>query len=245
MLEPTDGLKTFGYVHTYLNDPRGLAYNEVGNNTFNPGLANMEIGGAGFHGTACTPGAAHCNEVNFKRNHTSLNFRPLNESKQNEFNGTIEWKLGDAGTITAHGAYRKQKDHRRIDLEGTPRDAGTPNADTPINTPSVLTAFDSEQHNSRKTWVGQLDYNGQFGGLTLLSGFMYYDDKFFALGYADTGNNTTNPTIAFTDFRTKAWGAYIDGTYNINDKIFLTAGVRYNHDEKTLSGILHLCPKRY
>src|SRR5206468_10453634 len=36
------------------------------------------------------------------------------------------------------------------------------------------------------------------------------------------------------DFKTKAWGAFIDGTYNINDKLFSNAGVRYNYDRKRL-----------
>ncbi len=257
VLEPLDGLKiTLGFVHTYLNDPRGLAYDEVGNNTFNPAAGYRGAGdptfnsGTGAHGqgTSCDPlvDGSICNSVTQnRRNKTSLNFRPYNESKQNEVNATVEWKLGDAGTITAHAAERWQKDYQMYDLDGTPRDAGTgpivgaianPQTNPALGTTGVATAFDSIQHNKRKTFVGQLDYNGQFGNLNLLSGFFYYQDRFQSTGYADTGGGTS-PTVSFLDFKTKAWGVYIDGTYNINDKLFITAGVRYNHDGKQLEAI--------
>ena len=249
VLEPMDSLKiTLGYVHTFLNDPRGLAYDETANNTFNPGLGYRGAGdpafnpatGANGQGTACNPATdgAICNAVTRnQRNKTSLNFRPYNQSKQDEGNGIIEWNLDDLGTITSHTAYRKQRDFQMYDLDGTPRDAGTSNnPGLPTGTTNVATAYNSIQRNYRKSFVQQLDYAGQFGGLQLLSGLFYFDDRFKSTGFEDTGS-ANGPTVSYLDFHTKAYAVYVDGTYNFADKLFVTAGVRYNHDEKDLATI--------
>ncbi len=77
--------------------------------------------------------------------------------------------------------------------------------------------------NRRHTFTQQLDYSGQFGPLTLLAGAFYYNDRFKSVTSADTGG-MNNPTLSNLDFKTKAWGVYVDETYNINDKLFLDRG---------------------
>jgi len=153
-----------------------------------------------------------------------MNYRPLNITKQDEGNAAVEWKMGDIGTLTGRVAFRHQTDLNSYELEGTVRNA--------INS----TGYSSIGFNNRHTMTGQLDYSGTFGALSVLSGFFYYDDEFksYTSNKSFFGSATS---ISNLDFKTKAWGAFIDGTYNINDKLFINAGVRYNYDKKRLFNI--------
>jgi iron complex outermembrane receptor protein len=232
VLEPTDNLKiTLGYVHTFVSENKSQAYIMNGNW---PGDNNA----AGFldqSGNSCTPGGAapalpdhvcyaHATEQTTGKFKTSLNYIPLNETKQDEGNAAVEWKMGDIGTLTGRVAVRHQTDVNSYELDGTTRNA----------TNSAL-AYSSIGFNNRHTMTGQLDYSGTFGPLSVLSGLFYYDDRFKSQTSAKAGSSAL-ATLSNLDFKTKAWGAFIDGTYNINDKLFINAGVRYNYDKKQLYG---------
>lgn len=221
-LEPFENLAvTLGYAHTYVNDPRGLAYAQVANNTANPGPAYLP------NGAPTTLADPDGYALASRRNETSLNFRPYNASSQDEYNATIALKLGDLGELTSRTAFRKARDFQMFDFDGTPRDAGTA---------GIFTAYAGIQLNDRDTFIQQLDYTGNFGSFDLLAGLFYYRDKFKAEGYEDVGA-VTGPVASFLDFRTRAWAAYIDGTLHLSDRLDLTAGVRYNRDSKQLSYI--------
>ena len=198
---------TLGYVHTYINDPRAAAYQIIGQRAQNSTANGYPIAG--------------------HRDETSLNFQPISRTKADEGNLLAEFKLGDLGTITSHSAYRRQTDLQVYDLDGTPQD--------PVNTPGLT--YSSIQRNLRKTFTQQLDYNGDFGNLSLLGGAFYYHDNYFnRAGIEDTGL-PGSPTTTRVQFNTRAWAVYIDGTYRIGDRLFVTAGGRYSEDKKTLTRV--------
>jgi iron complex outermembrane receptor protein len=164
------------------------------------------------------------------RDTTSLNFHPVNESESDEYNGTIQFDLAAGHVLTSRTAYRLQDDFQVYDLDGTPADSGSPNVPA-----AVGTTYIGIQFNNRSTYTQQLDYSGRFGNLDLLAGIFYYKDDFDnPQGVEDIGLGT-NPTSNNLSFETTAWAAYLDGTLNISDRLFLTVGGRYSHDEKVLN----------
>ncbi|WP_174273547.1 TonB-dependent receptor [Sphingomonas bacterium] len=198
---------TLAYVHNYINDPRAFAY---------------QIVGAALNPAASYNGYPVANQ----RDRTSLNFQPKNESKSDEFNATVEVGLGDLGKLTSRSAYRKQRDLQVYDLDATPNDAGS----NPLGT-----AYIGIQNNTRRTFTQQLDYNGQFGALTILAGAFYYRDKFATPNaYEDIGT-ATNPVATTLFFNTRSYAGYVDATYAFGGHFFVTAGARYSRDEKTLN----------
>jgi len=164
---------------------------------------------------------------------TSMSYRPLNITKQDEGNAAIEWKMGDIGTLTGRVAFRHQTDLNSYELEGTSRHVTNSNF-----------AYSSIGFNNRHTMTGQLDYSGNFGPLNVLSGFFYYDDEFKSYT-SNRAGLAAQTTLSNLDFKTKAWGAFIDGTYNFNDKLFINAGVRYNYDKKRLTNFQWQSPTSY
>lgn len=84
-----------------------------------------------------------------------------------------------------------------------------------------------------KTFQQGLDFNIEgIEGLDLVIGASYYNDR-----------TTTNPSNAFaanlqssstvTSFHTKAFAAYIDGTWHATDKLSIGFGGRYTHEKRT------------
>jgi iron complex outermembrane receptor protein len=211
VIEPTSNLKvTLGYVHTYVNDPRGFAYVQA---------ANPLNAQPAYNGYAVT----------HQRDTTSLNFQPQNQSKADEYNATVALSLGSIGNLVSRSAYRKQDDFQVYDLDATPADSGNPN--TPA---AVGTTYIGIQFNHRSTFTQQLDYSGDFGAFKLLAGLFYYRDKFATPeGIEDIGTGS-NPTATQLRFNTRSYAGYVDGTYGFNDKLFITVGARYSHDQKEL-----------
>jgi iron complex outermembrane receptor protein len=203
---------TLSYVHNYVNDPRAFAYGAVGN------LLNGRPSYNGY------PTAVNLVD------RTSLNFQPVNRSESDEYNSTLAFDLGRSGTLESRTALRTQKDFQTYDLDSTAADSGLPN--TPA---AVGTTYIGIQFNTRRTLTQQFDYAGNFGPLKLLAGLFYYDDHFATpSGIEDIGIGS-NPTATNLQFKTKAWAAYLDGTIKFGDKLFVTVGGRYSHDEKMLS----------
>jgi iron complex outermembrane receptor protein len=213
VLEPTDDLKiTLGYNRMYINEPRTFNF------TWNDSILNKSPTYNGF-------------AVTQQNDKSSLNWRPDGITKTSEVTSLVEWHLGDIGTLTNRFAYRRQKDIQVYDIDGTPCDATT--ARVPPGNVPACSGNDNDGINLRRTWVEQLDYSGKFGNLDLLSGFFYYHDNAYnKWGYSDTGN-AHGPQAQYQAYLTRAWALYVDGTYNLHDKLFITAGVRYAHDERS------------
>ncbi len=211
VLEPTDDIKlTVGYVHTFINDPRTLAYQAV-SDVFNsaPSYEGYPTTGA--------------------RDRTSQNFQPVSETRTDEANFTAEFKLGRLGTLTSRSSYRKQRDFQMYDLDATPLD--------PVANP-FGTSFSGIVYERRRTFTQQVDHSVKIGDrFDLLSGVFYYRDNFYSPSTVQDLGLAFSPTSDRRRLNTRSWAAYVDGTYRIGDDLFVTVGGRYSDDRKTGSGV--------
>jgi iron complex outermembrane receptor protein len=87
-----------------------------------------------------------------------------------------------------------------------------------------------------------LDYNiTAIDRLNLIVGGNYFDDESkggnFTYFHSVQGNATK------TDLITHAYAAYVDGTYQILDHLFLSAGLRYSSEHKSLTDVFGCCGK--
>lgn len=204
VLDATENVKlTLGYVHSFLNDSRSLAYRVIDH-----------IPGA--------PVTYNGYPLATERDTTSLNFQPVNETEVDEYQLTAELGIG-VGTITTRTMWRQQDNYQIYDLDATPRD--------PASGPGY--SQNGENYIDRDTFIQQVDFSSGFDGpFSLLTGLFYYDDKYEGESYDDSGAvSPLNPTLTSLDFKTEAWAAYIDGTYNIGN-LYITAGARYSEDRK-------------
>lgn len=154
----------------------------------------------------------------------SLNFRPINQTEIDEGQLTAEFGLGSFGTLTSRSAYRHQEDYANYDLDATPRD--------PASGPGF--SFNGGGNNTRKTFIQQLDFSSSFDGpLSLLAGLFYYNDKYEGRNFDDSGSG---PGLTALDYKTEAWAAYIDGTFNTGN-LYITVGGRYSEDKKSVFSV--------
>ncbi|EQB00437.1 hypothetical protein L288_18340 [Sphingobium quisquiliarum P25] len=207
VLEPSDDVTvTIGYVHSFINDPRGLAFQSVDN------VANA---GPAYFGYP----------VAIARDRTSLNFQPVAKVKADEGNLTAAFDLGSLGVLTSRSAYRRQHDYQMYDIDAAPID--------PVSNPFGTSYADIER-DKRSTFTQQLDLATTVSpDFELLAGLFYYRDNFQAKGLEDIGLSFS-PTTSTTHFRTRSWAAYLDGTYQIMPGLFFTAGGRYSEDRKRI-----------
>jgi iron complex outermembrane receptor protein len=193
------------YNHAFINDSRSLAYRVTGHVPGAPTQYN---------------GYPLATEIDT----TSLNFKPVNETKIDEYQGSVDVRLGDMGTVTSRTGFRRQKDHSNYDLDATPRD--------PVSGPGF--SFNGGGNTGRKTFSQQVDFSSSFDGpLSLLAGVFYYNDKWRGRTTDDSGSG---PGLTALDYKTEAWAAYIDGTYNIGD-LYITVGGRYSEDRKSVFSV--------
>ena len=154
---------------------------------------------------------------------------PSPESAQPGNEGTIlvNWNA-PIGTLTARTFYSVEKSD-----SGNAQDY------------SLLAISADQSEWIRKTFTQALDFSTtRINRLTLLGGFLFYHD--IGVGPAFFQSNTlylTSPTswvdtstfdgYARPALTSSAYSGYVDGTYAITDKLFFTAGARYNYDRKT------------
>ena len=156
---------------------------------------------------ALFPGAV----VATQPNQVSSDFSPLFKSHTNGINlkGNLNF---DGLTLTSYSSFENQGDNRAYDLDGT----STPVLD--LHFPGV-----------DKTWQQEFDLSsGSNDKFTWISGLFYlHDDAAYTISLAtppysqlETGRVVTNSVAGFAE-----------GTYNVVENLFLTAGLRYSHDQ--------------
>ena len=209
---PADGIAlTLGYNHFYVADPSGNGYQITG---FPSTLVTGVINGT-------NASAAGFTQAYQQRDRTSLNFPPQAVATGDEVTLLGVFETGDFGTLTTHTSYLKKRDRQMFDFDATPSD--------------VLTVTNIGK---RRTFIQAVDYAYQgIDRLDLLVGGMYFTDNMInphttstglAFGASGTGGNDI-----FGQLKTNyAYATYIDGTYRIGDRLFVTAGVRYSKEEK-------------
>jgi iron complex outermembrane recepter protein len=104
----------------------------------------------------------------------------------------------------------------------------------------------AEQHSAELRLSSNFDgkFNFQVGGfyLNYQSEFDYYVvaatlDYFSLLGAGAVGVGLTSPYYnnETDDYQLKSWAVFTDATYEFTDKLTLNLGLRYTHDEKSIS----------
>lgn len=204
---------TYGYNYYYVFDGRTLAYQ-----VYDHPSATIKAVLAGTAGN----GYAQAFQM---RDRTSLNTIPYIQNQGDEYTALAEWNLGDLGTLTSHTSYAVEHGVSNFDIDASPVDS---------------TAILSRSLN--KTFIQALDYT--YTGtenLTFLLGGMYFHQVQKSLLSRTTGSaakTATNPLGIIAQSKTylntpDSYSVYADVTYDVSDKLFLTAGGRYTSETKT------------
>jgi iron complex outermembrane receptor protein len=212
---PTDNLSfVLGYNYAHSLDPRGYAYQL----NDHPGTTVKAILAGTF------PAAAGYQQAYQMRDRTSLSFQPYNPDWTYEITLFGKLTTGDFGTLTTHTAFFREKNIGDLDIDATPVDATALYGPTKHHT--FTQAVDYEFHGVQR--------------LNLLAGMFYLRD------IVSSNLSQTNALLTATPANPNgllsatsqylntpnSWSGYIDGTYEVMDRLFLTAGVRYTRETK-------------
>ena len=148
----------------------------------------------------------------------SLSYRPDGSVRMNEYLAKVKWDTG-IGTLLSTTGYSTRLSHSIFDIDGAPQQLQGAYAD-----------------NIRQdTFQQSLDFTvTAVPNLVLWVGASYYKDRF---NNRDTRRYAAHVPPAAPDAyeyirsTSDAKAVYFDATFNIGEKLFLTAGARY-HNEK-------------
>jgi iron complex outermembrane receptor protein len=209
---PNDNVSVvLGYNDFYIDDPRGVAHQvwEYPAQNVRNILAGTE------------PTTVGLQQAIRQRDVTSLSFRPHTVAEGEEYTALIRIMTGDFGELTSHTAYQTKRDRQFIDFDGSPRN-------------SVILNI----QNRRKTFTQAIDYT--FTGvsnLTLLAGAFYLQDIPWGGTVTSglfTGTQPVPLAVSKTYLKTPySFAGYVDGTYGLSDRLFLTVGGRYTVERKS------------
>ena len=145
----------------------------------------------------------------------------------------LDWDVGDY-TLHSVTGYREQESR-------------LPNTYTGV--PGPISLFDATRDDDRETFQQEVrvvsNYDGPFNFVA--GGFYQTNDDtfcvlqivgfldFFGLGTPD-GFFNNNPLILCNQQDATAYAAFVDGTYDFSDRWHLSAGLRFNNEEKEWTG---------
>ncbi len=144
-------------------------------------------------------------------------------AKADEFTSKISLETG-IGTLTSYTGYAKRLSFSVFDFDGS-RAFITQSANTSIR---------------QRTFQQTLDYSiDAIDKLDLIIGGFYYNDK---MDFGDGGARSYSGSFdaaglqnsQFVFLTSKAYAAYADATYELADKLFLTGGIRYSDEKRTI-----------
>ena len=151
----------------------------------------------------------------------------------------VDIDLG-AGTITSVSGLRKQKS----------RLPNTYTGQAPVAADGeVLSLFDANRSDNRKTWQQELRFASDLGGsFDFVTGAFYQNDRTSfcvaqVLGFLDLasgglpfGSWNQNPYILCNAQKAKSTAVFLEGTLKITPTLTFTAGGRYTWERKTWFG---------
>lgn len=145
------------------------------------------------------------------------------------------------GTLTSVTGYRDQRSRL---AQSTTGQGGITAADG-----EILSLFDINRSDNRKTFQQELRYASDFGGaFDFVSGVFYQHERVNfcvaqVLGFQDLAGATTpygtwnqNPYVLCSDQRSDSTAVFAEGTFKISDRLTLTAGGRYTWEDKRWRG---------
>ncbi len=204
---------TYGYNYYYTFDGRTLAYQLKDH----PSATVKSV----LAGTAAQP----FKQAFLMRDRTSLNTQPVVKNQGDEYTALAELDLGAIGKVTSHTSYAVEHGGPgNFDIDASPVDSQTIMG-TSLN----------------KTFIQAIDYAYSGEKLTVLMGGMYFHQVQKSLLSRTTSANArtaANPLGILAQSKgylntPDSYSAYADVTYNLSDKLFLTAGGRYTSETKS------------
>ena len=144
----------------------------------------------------------------------SLSEQPYNELRLTMANLNIDWS-GEWGALTSVSAYTKSLIPFATDLDGTEVD---------------LQVFYGDPQSS-ETWSQELIYSSpDLGAISFTGGLFYFKEK-----AGSTANVTSFGSSVFgldVFAKADAFAAFLQGTFDITERLHLTAGGRYSTEKK-------------
>ncbi|HEX8055550.1 MAG TPA: TonB-dependent receptor [Novosphingobium sp.] len=197
----TDSLSAMvRYTHSYTNDPNPALVASYRDPIFGDGAYN-------------TPD----NQKTYKPNEIGTYYPIFIKTKSDVFQGTIKADLGFAD-LSSFTQYRKENVDSSISLNY----AGAP-------------FFALGLPNKNSTWSQEILMNSKPGSkLQWTAGFFAFGNKDTYITYIDG----LGPTLFYPNrvrlggsgTNTQTFAGFVDATYEVTPKLFLTAGLRYSHD---------------
>ena len=157
--------------------------------------------------------------ANYQRDHTQLTMAPVWSVDQNEYTALIEVQTGDTGTLSSHTSYMKNSTYVVFDFDARP-----------------FNAYLGRTNSYDKAFIQSLDYEWNASdNLNVLVGAQYLDIKSTSMGNSHIFL-ASGPILSssFVRLRSKSWAAYADATIEAVPGLFLTGGVRYSSDKKSI-----------
>jgi iron complex outermembrane receptor protein len=157
------------------------------------------------------------------RDTTSSTALADSSAKADEFTGKIAIDTG-IGTLTSYTGYAKRLSKSVFDFD----------ASKPVITQSSNTSI------RERTFQQTLDYSiNAIDNLDMIIGGFYYNDKIDygkggARSYAGSFDAAGLQNTQFVFLTSKAYALYADATYQFGESLFLTGGVRYNNEKRTI-----------
>lgn len=152
----------------------------------------------------------------------------------------LDWDIGDY-TITSISSYQDIYDrHARGDIDGgfgclftctgPSGPASTPFS--PFNSPFVVNIdtgsfIEVTQFTQELRLASNLD-----GRFNYQVGMFYFEDEFDGRPFAQSAGATSFSLESTSHIENTSWAIFGQGSYDINDKLTVTAGLRYTDDEK-------------
>jgi iron complex outermembrane receptor protein len=179
--------------------------------------------------------AARNRNVDFRNIYSATN--PINRRHGADVTGTVEWKK-DAWDVKSITSYR---DFTRKNVD-----------DLSVSDGVIYGRNDYDEKSQSFSEEVQANYKAE--RWNILGGAMYFHEDNYGSVLVPTTNISAvlDPTNALPaavhtamnsgkyqqvgSVETNAYGVYLQGTYNITDKLKATAGLRYSYEERTGSG---------
>jgi iron complex outermembrane receptor protein len=215
------------YTHSDVNDPTTQLVNAYADKSGDAGFfAGISPAGQAIYGQSSSKGqplvamfpnasgtySPLAGTYTSQPGHVALNPPTSFRAKSDVFQGTVKADLGFAD-LTSYTQYRHDHTPYYGDLDATAVPIFNILVDVPDSSFSQEFLL-SSKHGSRLQWTAGLNYyqikdtwnvSASFGGSP----------------FGDFGGSSTN---------TRSFGAFVDATYEVADKLFLTLGGRYSHD---------------
>lgn len=204
-LQPVDSLSvTLGYSYTYSDVPVGLVFHQFQNLIPANPNANPDLNRPPYRATG--------------KFDASQNVRTQNAVKVRNYTAKVEFDT-HIGTLTSYTGWNRRASNLDYDADG-----------------SRLISFQAInpwEANQGRTFQQAIDFVIDAGDrLDLVVGAFYLNDRVL------TGQDryAGNPNVPFSQQRAelngKSYAAYIDGTFEVVDRLFVTAGARYTREKR-------------